>query len=141
MFKGATRSQRVTTSSASVAHLRTDHEMLSEQQFSRSSVVDTGQGNVVANTFISQNVHMLSIRPLKLVLHSEHRLVTCACANPQESSCTCDHHAVAVLATFDSDEFASTETLSSVKQRKREAECSHYTRVDLYYAAKLPVGK
>ena len=141
LFKNATRSQRITTSSASIAHLRTANEMLSDQQFSRSSLVGTGQGKVVASTFISKNVHKLSIRrPLQLVLDSEHHLVSCTCANPQESLCTCNYHAVPILATFDSDGLASTEKLSSIKQRKGEAECAQLDWI-VYYAASLVPGE
>jgi hypothetical protein len=141
LFKGATRSQRVTSTSASIAHLRTEDEILSEQQFSRSSVVGTGQGKVVASTFISKNVHKLSIRrPLQLVLDSEHHLVACSCENPEQQSCTCDHHATPLLATFDKDGLASTETLSSIKQRKGEAECAQLDWI-VHYAKSLAPGE
>ena len=141
LFKGATRSQRKTETSSSIAHLRTDHEMISEQQFSRSSVVGTGHGKVVASTFISKNVHKLSIRrPLQLVLDSEHDLVACSCENTEQNSCTCDHHAKPILATFDNDGLSSTETLSGIKQRKGEAECAQLDWI-VHYASCLSPGE
>ena len=141
LFKQATRHQRVTTTSASIAHLRTDNEMLSEQQFSRASVVSTGRGKVVASTFIAKNVHKLSIkRPLQLVLDSENKLAACTCDKQKLSTCVCDHHATPILATFDTAGLSRTETLSAIKQRKGEAECAQLDWV-VHYSRSLSPGE
>ena len=115
--------------------------MLSEQQFSRASVVSTGRGKVVASTYIAKNVQKLSIRkPLQLVLDSEHYLVPCTCDKQDQSACVCNHHAAPVLATFDTDGFSRTETLYAIKQRKGEAECAQVDWI-VHYSTSLAPGE
>ena len=78
LFKDATRSQRKKSAPSSIAHLKTNSEILSDNHFSRTSIIGTKQGKQVASTFIPMNAHKLSLKKdVSIIFDSELYMELC----------------------------------------------------------------
>ena len=120
-FKSGTHNQRRKRTNSSIAHLKTDKEILSDELFARASIVGTLRGKQVASTFLAANVHKLSIkREISIIFDSELYLHYCECP----SACSCINFANPIECKFTSNGLKEQILLHSVKQRKGEAECA-----------------
>jgi hypothetical protein len=121
-FKSATRSQRTSATNTSIAHLLSDSEIVSTDNFSKAAIIGTQQGKIVASTFIPRNVHKLSVnKSLKLIFDSELHLHDCHC---KEANCKCEKYTTPLLCYFSENGLQKTELMESIKQTKGEAECA-----------------
>ena len=122
LFKASTHAQRNSSTSGSIAHLRSGDEILSEENYERASVTGTSQGKKIASTFIARNAHKLSVKEnVDIIFDSELNLM-CTCSGGNK--CTCARHTHPIQCTYNHNGHKSTSVLKNIKQRKGEAECA-----------------
>ena len=131
-FKSATRVKRQ-KKGETIAHLKTQHQIVSHQAFDKQAVVTTMDGKIFISTYLAANVSKLQInRPLTLDIESEFCLVDCEC---NQLRCSCEKAFAAPLsANFNIHGFQHEQVLHHIHQRKGEAEMSQVDWLPEYVA-------
>ena len=130
-LKAETRAKRQKSTSISIAQLKQQEEIVSEDRLSKAAVRSTAEGKSTISTYLAKNISKLPLfKDLTIDIDSEAYLGTCNCGG----ACQCASFGTPIRCTFHKDNgYDKQEYLFDVKQRKGEAEMS---QVDWYQNVK-----
>ncbi|CAC5363774.1 KIF21 [Mytilus coruscus] len=126
-FKASTRLKREKKEKITIAHLKEENAIVSQENFSKKAAVSTMPGKKLISKFLTKQLKYVDLKN-NLIVHidSEVYLSECECQN--DDHCQCDLFATPVRFYFKKESgYDREELMNSIKQRKGEAEMSNQT--------------
>ncbi|KAL4217289.1 hypothetical protein ACF0H5_023740 [Mactra antiquata] len=123
-FKAETRNQRKTMSLKDVQHLKTDGQIVSESSFNKDAITKTQKGKNLIGKYAAQNISKLNIKHNIQVIIDSELYIEKDCKCLESCSCKNSEYCIPVVCTFNENGESTLRKMSSIKQRKGEAEMS-----------------
>ena len=123
-LKANTRQKRQKKETVSISHLKEKAEILSEAKLNKKAIDSTAIGKSLISNYLSKHGEELNIQKnMTLDIDSEAVMCSCYCGHP-ESACLCKPYSIPVRFRFLEGKMCEKKHLSTIKQRKGEAEMS-----------------
>ena len=123
-LKFLTREKRKKADKVTITHLKDDNEIVSNEKFSKSSIVGTARGKQLVSTYLAQHIEDLQVNEnVTIDIDSEFILSGCTCS--LKGACNCCRFSRPIRALYSKDGgFQGKCVLETIFQTKGEAEMS-----------------
>ncbi|CAC5397539.1 unnamed protein product [Mytilus coruscus] len=117
-FKASTRLKREKKEKITIAHLKEENKIVSQENFSKQAAVSTMPGKKLISKFLTKQLKYVDLKNNLIVdIDSEAYLCGCECQN--DDHCQCDLYATPVRFYFKKESgYDREELMNSIKQRK-----------------------